>query len=192
MSAAAIWHDVECGAYDADLRALGGAGRRRRTGRSSTSAAAPAGSPCTSPGAATRVVGLDRRPGAGRGAAPSARERAAGARPSLGDARDFELDAEFALALAPMQLMQLLAGRRASGSPACAASPRTCCPAGAVAARDRRASCREPTSDGPPPLPDVREVDGWVYSSLPLEAAVDVGERSSSAACARRSPPTAS
>jgi hypothetical protein len=30
-------------------------------------------------------------------------------------------------------------------------------------------------SEGPPPLPDVREVDGWVYSSLPVDA-VDVGE----------------
>jgi hypothetical protein len=30
-------------------------------------------------------------------------------------------------------------------------------------------------AEGPPPLPDVREVDGWVYSSLPLDA-VDIGE----------------
>ena len=30
-------------------------------------------------------------------------------------------------------------------------------------------------SEGPAPLPDVREVDGWVYSSLPLDA-VDIGE----------------
>ncbi len=29
-------------------------------------------------------------------------------------------------------------------------------------------------AEGPPPLPDVREVDGWVYSSLPLDA-VDIG-----------------
>ena len=34
-----------------------------------------------------------------------------------------------------------------------------------------------PEPDGsPPPLPDVREVDGWVYSSLPIEAAVGAGE----------------
>ena len=30
-------------------------------------------------------------------------------------------------------------------------------------------------AEGPPPLPDVREVEGWVYSSLPLDA-VDIGE----------------
>jgi hypothetical protein len=34
-----------------------------------------------------------------------------------------------------------------------------------------------PEPDGaPPPLPDVREVDGWVYSSLAVEAAVGPGE----------------
>ena len=34
-----------------------------------------------------------------------------------------------------------------------------------------------PGPDGaPPPLPDVREVDGWVYSSLAVEAAVGPGE----------------
>ena len=26
-----------------------------------------------------------------------------------------------------------------------------------------------------PPLPDAREVDGWVYSSLPLDAGLDAG-----------------
>jgi hypothetical protein len=36
---------------------------------------------------------------------------------------------------------------------------------------------RMPEPDGgPPPLPDVRDIDGWVYSSLPIEAAVGPGE----------------
>ncbi len=30
--------------------------------------------------------------------------------------------------------------------------------------------------DAAPPLPDTREVDGWVYSSLPIEARVEDGE----------------
>ena len=30
--------------------------------------------------------------------------------------------------------------------------------------------------DAPPPLPDVREADGWVYSSLAIEAAIRPGE----------------
>ena len=34
-----------------------------------------------------------------------------------------------------------------------------------------------PEADGaPPPLPDVREVDGWVYSSLAIEAAIGPSE----------------
>ena len=81
--------------------------------------------------------------------------------------------------------------RRASASPACAASPPHLRPGGARRGRDPRGDAARPTS-APPPLPDVREVDGWVYSSLPVEAAVGAGRRSSSTACARPSPPTAS
>ena len=33
----------------------------------------------------------------------------------------------------------------------------------------------EPT-DAAPPLPDAREVDGWVYSSLPVDALAGDGE----------------
>ena len=33
-----------------------------------------------------------------------------------------------------------------------------------------------PPEPAPPPLPDVREVDGWVYSSLAVEAATGPGE----------------
>ncbi len=29
--------------------------------------------------------------------------------------------------------------------------------------------------EAPPPLPDTREVEGWVYSSLPLDAGLDGG-----------------
>ena len=47
-----IWHDVECGSYEADLP-LWEELAERPTGRSSSSAAAPAGSPCTWPGGAT-------------------------------------------------------------------------------------------------------------------------------------------
>ena len=29
------------------------------------------------------------------------------------------------------------------------------------------------TDDIPPPLPDAREVEGWIYSSLPLEIVIE-------------------
>ena len=96
-----------------------------------------------------------------------------------------------ALVLAPMQLLQLLDdARRARRLPATGSPPR-CSPA---AASPRRSSSGMPRAedDAPPPLPDVREVDGWVYSSLPLEAAVGAGRHRRSAACARRSRPAAS
>ena len=67
-----------------------------------------------------------------------------------------------------MQVAQLLGGRagRASLAPASThLEPRgraalAIVEAARVAARTR-----------PPPLPDVREVDGWVYSSLPVAVA---------------------
>jgi hypothetical protein len=33
----------------------------------------------------------------------------------------------------------------------------------------------EAVGEGPPQLPDAREVDGWIYSSLPLDAGLDAG-----------------
>jgi hypothetical protein len=109
--------------------------------------------------------------------------RAAGRRQSA-DAREFGLS-EFALTLAPMQLLQLLAGPgRARALPA-PPSPRHL----GRAARALRSSSGCPPREEPPPLPDVREVDGWVYSSLPSRPPSTRRDRSS-AACARRSRPT--
>ena len=51
---AAAWHDVECAAYDADLRALARARAETRAGRCSSSAAAPVGWPSTWPPTGTR------------------------------------------------------------------------------------------------------------------------------------------
>ena len=88
----------------------------------------------------------------------------------LGDARGFDLEGEFALVLAPMQLVQLLAG----------SSDRIDC-LRCIAAHLRpngRAALAivewmPAPEEGAAPLPDVREVDGWVYSSLPIDTGVD-------------------
>jgi hypothetical protein len=89
------------------------------------------------------------------------------------DAREFDLGRELPFALAPMQTLQLLND----------AADRLAClrrvaghlePGGCFAAAILEGM---PEPDGsPPPLPDVREVEGWVYSSLALEAAVGPGE----------------
>ena len=74
-----------------------------------------------------------------------------------------------------MQFLQLLGEAAPSGSPAWAVA-RHLPPGGLFAAAIVEGLPRCPP-DAAPPLPDVREVDGWVYSSLPLDAVVaDEGE----------------
>ena len=81
-----------------------------------------------------------------------------------GDAARLALGRRFPLVLAPMQLLQLLGPEAAARLPA-RRSPRHLDAGGraALAIVDRPVE-----AEGDPPLPDVREVDGWVYSSLPL------------------------
>jgi SAM-dependent methyltransferase len=163
---AAIWHDVECGAYAADLRVW-----ERLADR--------CGDPILELGAGTgrlaihlarhghRVIGLDYD----EELIATQRERAAGlpVTPLLADGRGFELPEPVALALAPMQFLQMLADR--AERLACLDSIASqLLPGGRVAAAMVE-GMPEP-EEGEPLLPDVREVDGWVYSSLPLEAAV--------------------
>jgi SAM-dependent methyltransferase len=163
---AAIWHDVECGAYAADLRVWEALADR-------------CGDPVLELGAGTgrlaihlarhghRVIGLDYD----EELIAAQRERAAGlpVTPLLADARGFELPEPVALALAPMQFLQMLADQ----------AERLACldgmasqllPGGRVAAAIVE-GMPEP-EEGEPLLPDVREIDGWIYSSLPLEAIV--------------------
>jgi SAM-dependent methyltransferase len=169
MSAAAVWHDVECGGYEADLALW-----ERLAGE--------ADGPLLELGCGTgrvalhlarrgfEVTGLDREPEL----LASLRERAGGQplEALLGDAREPGLEREFALVAAPMQLLQLLAGEAERARCLCAAAA-LLAPGGRFAAAIVE-RMPEPTP-GPPPMPDVREVEGWVYSSLPVDAAI-VGE----------------
>ena len=165
---AVIWHDAENGAYSGDLPLW-------------EELAGEADGPILDLGCGTGRVALHlaRRGHATIGldvdpeliAALAERARGLPLRALIGDARRFELEDEVALALAPMQLMQLLADsddrieclRRVGAR---------LLPGGRIAMSIVEALPL--TSEGPPPLPDVREVDGWVYSSLPLDA-VDIG-----------------
>jgi SAM-dependent methyltransferase len=165
-SEAAIWHDVECGAYAADLRVWADLADR-------------CGDPILELGAGTgrlaihlarrghRVIGLDHD----EELIAAQRERAAGlpVTPLLADARGFELPEPVALALAPMQLLQMLADR--AERLACLDSIAAQLLPGGRFAAAMVEGMPEP-EEGEPLLPDVREVDGWVYSSLPLEAVV--------------------
>ena len=164
----AIWHDVECGSYEADLGLW-------------EELACAADGPILDLGCGTGRVALHlaRRgcPVVGLDLDPQliARlvERGDGlpVQAVLADARSFELDTDIALALAPMQLVQLLGGsQQRLELLGCVAAHLL--PEGRIA----MAIVEElpPATNGHgPPMPDVREVGNWVYSSLPLETVVD-------------------
>jgi SAM-dependent methyltransferase len=169
-TATAIWHDVECGGYGADLPLW-------------EELAEHCGGPVLELGCGTgrvalhlarrghQVIGLDRDPEllavlGERGADLPVEGLEA-------DAREFAVEIPASLVLAPTHLLQLLAdaAERAESLRCIAAALR---PGGIFAAAIIEGM---PEPDGaPPPLPDVREVDGWVYSSLATEAAVGPGE----------------
>jgi SAM-dependent methyltransferase len=172
-NAAVIWHDVECGAYAGDLELW-------------RELADSADGPILDLGCGTGRVALDL---AARGhpvhgldldpelvASFRARAESAGlsVTTTAGDARGFALDDKFALILAPMQLLQIFDG--ATERIACLGSARRHLQSGgtvAVAIVDGMPP--ELIEEAPPPLPDTREVDGWVYSSLPLDGGLDGG-----------------
>jgi SAM-dependent methyltransferase len=161
-STSVVWHDVEHGSYDADLflwRELAEAADGPvldlgcGTGRVAAELA----------GDGHGVFALDHD----RDLLDALTERAPDVKTVTADAREFEIGVSFALVIAPMQLVQILGG-----------------PAGRLAMLERvRAHLREggvfatalarpldaiPEGDASPPLPDMLERDGWVFSSQPV------------------------
>jgi SAM-dependent methyltransferase len=167
--ASVIWHDVECGGYGADLSLwedlvenssghvldLGcGSGRvalhLARRGRA--------------------ITGLDVEPALVAAFGERARELPATA--SIGDARDFALETQFDRVFAPMQLLQLFEGsEERKRCLRCVAAHLNVAGLAGFAIVE---SMPEPV-DSASPLPDAREIDGWIYSSLPVDAQMDSG-----------------
>ena len=162
----AIWHDVECAAYTADLelwRVLAdtahgplldlGCG----TGRVALDLAARG----------REVTGIDSDAALIETLRDRARARELDVRAAVADARSFDLGTTFALVISPMQVVQLLGGP--DGRAEMLASVRRHLEPGGLFA----AALANPFDDWSdeeslPPLPDVREEDGWVYSSTPI------------------------
>jgi SAM-dependent methyltransferase len=163
-----IWHDAECGGYSADLplweelaEGLGGDDAIIELG---------CGTGRVTLHLAQRrdlvVIGIDSNPALVE--AVSSRGRGIPGDAEQGDVRDFDLfPGRFSLALAPMQLIQLLAGseERLSCLSATADSLR---PGGRAAFAIVEEAPAAPPEGSLPPLPDVHQVEGWIYSSLPL------------------------
>lgn len=173
MSDAVVWHDVECGGYAADLplwRAL----------------AREADGPVLDLGAGTgrvaldlavtghEVTALDADPAVLDELARRAQERGLAVDCVHADARSLASIGRFALIIAPMQFVQILGG--ASGRAEMLARVVASLAAGgtfaaAVADLDEAVAAE----DAEPPLPDVGERRGWIYSSLPLDIRPEPG-----------------
>lgn len=162
--ASVIWHDLECGRYRQDLSLW-------------LSLAARHGDPVLEIGAGTGrvtlalvraghdVTALDNDPVL----LAELAHRAAGLNLEtvLADARDFELQREFALCIVPMQTIQLLAGP--SGRANFLRCARRCLTRGGMlaVAIAQTLETYERRAGLPPPHPDVDELEGVVYSSQP-------------------------
>ncbi len=171
VSRKVIWHDTECGAYDADLAAW------ERLASESNERILELG--CGTGRVALRLArrghevwAVDADPDL----VAVARERAAGEglplRVELADARRLDLGRKkFGLVIAAMQFVQMVgpAARRAEVLRRVAAH---------LGRRGRLAAAILDGMPGdltgaPAPLPDIREVDGRIYSSLPSDVIVD-------------------
>ena len=167
-----IWHDVECGGYEADLALWEELATERGgpvlelgcgTGRVVIHLAKATGE---------LVIGLD----SDDELVVTVWDRASGLEgdAEFGDARGFDLHSRFELVLAPMQLIQLLPER----------TDRVCClsciadhlePGGRAAFAIVEEVPQLPEGEVAPPIPDVRQVGDWVYSSLPMPPEVRGG-----------------
>jgi len=169
---AVTWHDAECGGYSSDLPFW-------------ERFATLYGGPVLDLGAGTgrvalhlaarghEVVAVDSDAGLLAVLRERARERGFKVEAVHADVRTLDLPGRrFPLAIAPMQLLHMLGGSE-SRRLALAAAAAHLEPAGLFAA----AVLAEPLPPSGPTegLPDVREVGGWVHSSLPLEVRVDGG-----------------
>jgi SAM-dependent methyltransferase len=157
---AVVWHDVECGGYGADLPlwedlaaavAWGGAGGADvldlgcGTGRVAIHLARRG----------HHVTALDSDPALV--GALAERSRGLAIEPLVGDARELRLDRRFALIAAPMQLVQLMD-----------ATERARLLGSVEALMDRTPESWRAGAEHAPPPPDVREREGWIFSSLPV------------------------
>jgi SAM-dependent methyltransferase len=161
-----VWHEVECGAYTADLplwEELAG-----QTDKPIMELGCGAGRVTLylAQRQAYLVIGVDWD--TDLVAAVWERSGKLPGDAEVADVRDFEFATKFGLVIAPMQLIQLL--RSAQERIDCLACVFGSMYPGALAAFAIVENMPVlPPGSTAPPLPDVRQIEGWIYSSLPLE-----------------------
>lgn len=160
------WHDVECASYAADLPVWRALAEERSgpvldvgcgTGRVALDLAA----------SGHDVTALDSDAELVRELASRSRERGLRVDTVTADARSFALGRRFALAIAPMQVFQLLGGPEGRRG-ALERAREHLDPGGVLAVALADPFEAVPPDDALPPVPDVREHDGWVLSSQPV------------------------
>jgi SAM-dependent methyltransferase len=169
---AAIWDEVENGSYSADLALWSALAAVRGpvlelgcgSGRV-TLALARLGH---------EVWGLDNEPELTQALRERAEAEGLAVHVLEADARSFDLGREFGLVLAPMQFAHVLGGSAARAA-MLRAIVRHLAPDGLFAAALLTSQDQAETWQAPAevPLPDVRERDAWVFSSLPLGVVSD-------------------
>jgi SAM-dependent methyltransferase len=163
------WHDAENGAYAADLDLF----ERLVTERPGRIADLGAGTGRVALALATAghaVTAVDVEPVLLEALRRRAADRGLEVETACADVRSLELDDRFSMMLAPMQLMHILGGRSGRRR-MLGAVRRHLAPGGRLCA----VVVAEPLPVGtgrPDPVPDVREVDGWIHSSLPVEVTI--------------------
>jgi SAM-dependent methyltransferase len=167
----AVWQEVECGSYGADLPLWRGLADSAPSASGGTCELLDLGCGTGRVSLALakhgcRVTGLDVS--AELVEVLSRRATALGVEVGtvVADARSFVLPSRFDLVIAPMQLVQLLRSSR-ERSRMLNSIARHLKPGGraALALLDPE---DEPGVGEPPPVPDMREANGWVYASQPI------------------------
>jgi SAM-dependent methyltransferase len=166
------WHEVECGGYTADL----GLWEELADGLGAEEAIMELGCGAgrvtlhLAQRGAHLVIGIDRD----RELVEAIWEKGHG---TSGDAEHLDVcdlgfvATRFGLVLAPMQLIQLLRG--SAERIACLSCVAEHLIPGGRAAFAIVEEMPPPFPEGAaPPLPDVRQIEGWIYSSLPLEPVI--------------------
>ncbi len=163
---AVVWHEVECGAYTADLPLWEELADRTDKPIMELGCGAGRVTLHLAKRPVHLVIGVDWD--ADLVAAIWERSGKLPGDAELADVRSFEFATKFSLVIAPMQLIQLLRHRQDRID--CLSCVVDCMlPGGCAAFAIVEELPTFPPGTTAPPLPDVRQIEGWIYSSLPLE-----------------------